>query len=239
MSQPPQYPPPGNPPPGRPGDGGQQPGGQPPDPQGPRGGSKTRLVVVLVVLAVVIVGGAAAFVLTQDDDDDGGNRGGSPAASDDGGGGASGEEQTFVDAITEANESSSAGAITTDEARCIAEATVSAVGVEMLQAATTPDEIRADPEASLSDLGVEADQAQVDQLADGADGCFDPVQFTLDALEQEGITPDVASCVEENLSSELAARYMAAYYIGSSDVRDATTSEFQEAVGPCRDLANE
>jgi hypothetical protein len=90
------------------------------------------LIGVLVVLAVVAVGGGI-LLLSGDDDDgtstSGGSSGGAQSDRD-----FSPEEQAYVDALAEVNETANQGQLSGDESRCIGQATVAALGLETLQA---------------------------------------------------------------------------------------------------------
>jgi hypothetical protein len=236
MSQPPQYPqypppggsPPAGPPPGGPPGWGQAPGwGRPPEP--PRR-NNTALIVVVVLLVVVAIGGGV-FLLTQDDDEEPASTGNGLDANE-----LSEEGQAYVDAIGGANDASSQELITTDEARCIAAATVEIVGVDTLQAAVTPDEIRDDPAATLIDFGIEIDQAQNDELAAATQECVDIVQVVVDGLETQGASQEVLDCVEANVNADVAAALITAEYAGSQEVRDAALADFENAAGSCQQL---
>jgi hypothetical protein len=192
------------------------------------------LIGVLVVLAVVAVGGG--IVLLAGDDDDGGA---STLAGSSGGARSdqefSPEEQAYIDALAEVNETANQGQLSGDESQCIGQAIVAALGLETLQAGTTPDEIRANPEREPADLGVEADQAQVDQLADATTRCVDITQLVVESMAQ--VLPDDAlDCVEQNLDPDVAASFLAAEYVGSQEVRDAANAELDAALSPCGDL---
>jgi hypothetical protein len=192
------------------------------------------LIGVLVVLAVVAVGGGI-FLLSGDDDDDGastvgGSSGGAPSDQE-----FSPEEQAYIDALAEVNETTNQGLLSGDESQCIGEATVAALGLETLQAGTTPDEISANPESSPVALGVEGNQAQVDQLADAASRCVDITQLFVGTIAQ-ALPDDTVDCIEQNLDPDVAATYLVADYVGSQEVRDAANADLEATLSPCGDL---
>ena len=194
---------------------------------------------MIVVLALVAIGGGV-FLLAGDDDDDQTPTPSGPSDSQSSGAessdrGASPEEQAYIDAVAEVNQTTNQGVLSPEEAGCIGEATVNALGLEALQV-TTPDEIRSNVELTLADLGVQGDQATIDRLADAINECVDVTRVFVDTLEQQGFPGVAVDCIEEHIDTNVAATYLSADYAGSQDVRDAANAAMEDLLSPCEDL---
>jgi hypothetical protein len=241
LPQSPQHPPPASQPQGPP------PGAWGGPPQPPRKNDASLIVVIAVAAVIAIVGGLV--LLTGDDDDEptatsAGNTpdcvhpdpdGSCPSPSDGDAPsdeGPSPEEQAYIDALAEVNESTSQGVLSADEARCISAGVVDSIGLDAMQA-TTPDEILANPDSDLSSLGISADQTQTDELAESINGCVDTTQLFVETFEQQGVPGDVVDCVEQRLDADAAAGYLAASYAGAPEVRDATNTAMDELLSSC------
>jgi hypothetical protein len=98
---------------------------------------------------------------------------------------------------------------TEEEGRCFAEALVDAVGVEALEEADVLGQLEENPNADPSQLGLDLDEAQGSAFFGDANECVDLRVFFEETLASEGgLTPELASCVMEQIDDATFERLM-------------------------------
>lgn len=187
---------------------------------------RVRAVVIAAVLAIATLAAACG--------DDDGEEGG-PAATDGEATGAEATREDYVEALAASNEEG--GDLSDEDARCIAEAAVDAIGVDNLRDAVTPEEIRDDPGFNPADAGIDLGEAEAGQFYDGVSACIDVRQLFLDSLrEDQQLPPDVVDCIDEAVDDELLRDILVAQLIqGEGEQLDPDlAAEINQAIAPCQ-----
>jgi hypothetical protein len=185
----PGYPPPGWGPPGPPG----PPPGPPGPPPRPSSANHGYLLAVFAGLAVVVVGlaGLVAFSMKES---------------------GSSEHDDYVEALA-VMAKASANAKTDDEADCLAEGQVDALGTDTLAKIGTPEELQADPAKRLSDLGLRATPTQAQDLYDVLEDCIGAREAFRRRAADQGDSPATVNCYDEAIDDDMMKQLTVASYV--------------------------
>jgi hypothetical protein len=152
------------------------------------------------------------------------------ACSDDGGG----DAQPYVDALTESFLESEDGefAPTDEQAECMAEKTIDAIGVDTLEdAGISPEEV-VDSDGP-DDLGLELSE---DQATDAARAFVDCDLSYAEAFAGADAPEEAIECIDENLDEDAMVEAIALQYQGEEDAADELFGELFEELGTeCED----
>lgn len=145
--------------------------------------------------------------------------GGAAACSDDGGT----DAQPYVDALVE--ELQDDGTLTDEEAECVAEGTIDALGADFLaDNDITPEDI-VDSEGP-QDLGVDISE---DQARGAAEAMITDCDVSFGAsIAGEGASDEAVECINDNLDEDDLVDALTAEYMGDSEASD---EQFEEMFG--------
>jgi hypothetical protein len=124
----------------------------------------------------------------------------------------SSEHDDYVEALAVLAKSS-ANATTDEEADCLAEGQVDALGTDTLAKIGTPEELQADPEQRLSDLGLRATPTQAQELYDALERCVGAREAFRRRAADQGDSPATVSCYDEAIDDDLMKQLTMASYI--------------------------
>ena len=145
--------------------------------------------------------------------------GGAAACSDDGGSDA--DAQPYVDALAEELEGDD---MTADEAECMAEQTIDAIGADFLADNDVEPEDLAGSEGP-QDLDIEISEEQASGAAEAFVDC--DISFAEGILGADA-SDEAVACVEDNLDEDLVVDALTAEYLGDSEESEEL---FGEAFG--------
>lgn len=152
------------------------------------------------------------------------------ACSDDGGG----DAQPYIDALTESFQESEEGefAPTDEQAECMAEKTIDAIGVDTLEDADISPEEVVDSDGP-EDLGLELSE---DQATDAARAFVDCDLSFAEAFAGADAPDEAVECIDENLDEDRMVEAIAAQYQGNEDEADEIFGELFTDLGTeCED----
>ena len=153
-------------------------------------------------------------------------------ACSDGGGDA--DAQPYIDALTESfQEEDESGFTPTDEqAECMAEKTIDAIGADTLEeAGITPEDV-VDSDGP-EDLGLELSE---DQATEAARAFFDCDLSFAEAFAGADADDEAVECIEENLDEDRMVEAIAEQYQGNEDEADEIFGElFTDLGAECED----
>jgi hypothetical protein len=142
------------------------------------------------------------------------------ACSDDGG---DGNAQPYIDALTESFLDSEEGefAPTEEQAECMAEKTVDAIGADTLEdEGITPEDV-VDSDGP-EDLGLELSE---DQATEAARAFFDCDLSFAEAFAGADAADEAVECIDENLDEDRMVEAIAAQYQGDEEEADEIFGE--------------
>jgi hypothetical protein len=152
------------------------------------------------------------------------------ACSDDGG---DADAQPYIDALAESFQEEEEGfAPTEEQAECMAEKTIDAIGADTLEeAGITPEEV-VDSDGP-EDLGLELSE---DQATEAARAFFDCDLSFAEAFAGADAEEEAVECIDENLDEDLMVEAIAAQYQGDEETADEIFGElFTDLSSECED----
>jgi hypothetical protein len=135
------------------------------------------------------------------------------------------EERAYVGALMATSDDDEVG-FSEDDKRCLAQATVRAIGVDRLKEHITPEEIRENSEFDATELGIELTEEDRVAFSDVVTACMDIRQFIVERMfqaEAQDLTNEEQECIDRELDDDLVRTMLFAlveYVVEGHEIQD-------------------